>query len=68
VRHGIPRDDGDFDQPSNDGIAFDGLSFDALANAVTLGVGLGLLFGKLIGVFGVAGYIVLSMARRRARA
>jgi len=43
VRHGIPRNDGDFDQLSNAGV----------------------LLGSIVA--GVAGCIVLSMARRRAR-
>jgi NhaA family Na+:H+ antiporter len=43
---------------ANAGVSFSGLSLGALTDHLTLGVALGLLVGKLIGVFGSA-YIVI---------
>ncbi len=37
---------------ANAGVSFSGVTFGSLGEPVTLGVGAGLLFGKLIGVFG----------------
>lgn len=38
---------------ANAGVSFSGVSLMTLADPVTLGVGLGLLFGKLIGILGI---------------
>src|SRR5690606_7325501 len=43
---------------ANAGVSFSGLSLGALTDHLTLGVALGLLVGKLVGVFGSA-YLVI---------
>ncbi|NKE47151.1 Na+/H+ antiporter NhaA [Roseomonas frigidaquae] len=39
---------------ANAGVSFEGVTLATLGNSLTLGVAMGLLFGKLIGVFGFA--------------
>lgn len=43
---------------ANAGVSFDGMSLAALTNPLTLGIALGLLVGKMVGVFGSA-YVVI---------
>lgn len=43
---------------ANAGVSFSGLSANVLTDNLTLGVALGLLFGKLIGVFGSAWLVI----------
>ncbi|WP_136686068.1 Na+/H+ antiporter NhaA [Falsirhodobacter xinxiangensis] len=43
---------------ANAGVSFDGVSLATFAQPVTLGVGLGLLLGKLIGIFGAVALLV----------
>jgi NhaA family Na+:H+ antiporter len=45
---------------ANAGVSFAGLTADVLFDHLTLGVAMGLLFGKLIGVFG-SGYLVVRL-------
>jgi NhaA family Na+:H+ antiporter len=45
---------------ANAGMSFAGLSLDDLVQPLTLGVGLGLAFGKIIGVFGFSGLAIAS--------
>ncbi|PZQ16200.1 MAG: Na+/H+ antiporter NhaA [Ancylobacter novellus] len=54
---------------ANAGVSFAGMTAEALANHLTLGVALGLLFGKLVGVFGSAALVIqLGWADLPARA
>jgi NhaA family Na+:H+ antiporter len=43
---------------ANAGVSFEGVSAATLAQPITLGVGLGLLLGKLIGIFGTVALLV----------
>ncbi|WP_176056567.1 Na+/H+ antiporter NhaA [Brucella intermedia] len=43
---------------ANAGVSFNGVSLDTLAQPITLGVGLGLLLGKLVGIFGTVFLLV----------
>lgn len=43
---------------ANAGVSFEGLTFNSLLNPLTLGVALGLLVGKVVGVFGSAYAII----------
>ncbi|MBP0446374.1 Na+/H+ antiporter NhaA [Roseomonas sp. SSH11] len=58
---------------ANAGVSFSGLTMDALLDHLTLGVALGLLLGKLFGVFGTAwltirlGFADLPMGATRAQ-
>jgi NhaA family Na+:H+ antiporter len=45
---------------ANAGVSFAGVTAEVLFNPLTLGVAMGLLFGKLIGVFG-SGYLVIRL-------
>ncbi len=45
---------------ANAGVSFSGLTADALLDHLTLGVALGLLVGKLVGVFGAAALTIRS--------
>ncbi|WP_046862565.1 Na+/H+ antiporter NhaA [Microvirga massiliensis] len=45
---------------ANAGVSFAGVTADVLFNPLTLGVAMGLVFGKLIGVFG-SGYLVIRL-------
>ena len=54
---------------ANAGVSFTGMTAEALANHLTLGVALGLLLGKLVGVFGSAALVIrLGWADLPARA
>lgn len=43
---------------ANAGVSFEGVSLATFAQPVTLGVGLGLVFGKLVGIFGTVAVLV----------
>ncbi|THK35365.1 Na+/H+ antiporter NhaA [Ensifer sp. MPMI2T] len=54
---------------ANAGVSFAGVSTDVLAEPLTMGVAVGLMFGKLVGVLGTVALLVkLGLARLPARA